>query len=114
MDWKRARRRNWTTYWAVLQHPRLFLFKDRGPGPKSTRDLAPKEVVLLTANSFVDVASDYKKRRHVFRLLPVPGTELLFEARDDADLDRWLHAVVSCVQPVRMRMRCRARTSRGR
>ena len=114
MDWKRARRRNWTTYWAVLQHPRLFLFKDRGPGPKSTRDLAPKEVVLLTANSFVDVASDYKKRRHVFRLLPVPGTELLFEARDDADLDRWLHAVVSCVQQVRMRMRCRARTSRGR
>ena len=117
LNWKRARHRSWNAYWAVLQHPYLLLFKDRGSTIRSTRDVAAKHVLELTAASFADVASDYKKRRHVFRLMPVPGTEMLFEARSDDDMDAWLHALEQCVHKVcaqkRRRERWKHRTLTG-
>jgi hypothetical protein len=125
LNWARARRRTWRTYHAVLQHPHLFLFKDHGgsggvggggsSGHGTVRsmlglaasaagtDTAAKAVLTLTAEGFADVARDYKKRRHVLRLMPGPGTEVLLAARSDEDMDAWLTALTRSIDAVRAR-----------
>jgi len=101
LNFRRARVRRWNTYWLVLQHPHVLVFKDRGALGKSTRDIVAKEVHRLTSESFVEVASDYKKRRNVFRFMPVPGTALLLEAPNEEDMDLWLKNLRQSVELVR-------------
>lgn len=44
-----------------------------------------------------EVASDYKKKKHVFKLQTQDGSEFLLQAKDEEEMNGWLEAVAASV-----------------
>jgi len=55
------------------------------------------EQPLALSNAAVDVASDYKKRKHVFRLKCQNGAEFLFQANDDDEMNIWMNNIRAAI-----------------
>jgi len=45
------------------------------------------------ANGTAEVAADYTKKKHVFRLKLSLGGEYLFQARDDEEMNQWVRGI---------------------
>nr|XP_018896404.1 PREDICTED: rho GTPase-activating protein 21 isoform X9 [Bemisia tabaci] len=103
-DGKKANDRSWKPVWAVLRGPTLYLYKQRRDSvpsvPQETPlnadkfDLGSSCECINLRCSTVDVASDYTKRKHVFRLnAHSTGTELLLQAEDGSSMMQWVHVL---------------------
>lgn len=106
---RRPRRRSWKAYYAVLQGANLILYKDpatstASPAADFWPTLRPHHAFRLTAASFADAAKDYKKRKHVIRVVAQPGTELLLETPSEGDLVAWVDALNKAIKDVRGRL----------
>jgi len=96
---KRAAIRSWKTYYTVLCGQLLCFFKEQEDFIESKAAASPLN--LYQANC--ERASDYTKRKNVFRVRTSDGAEFLFGAEDSKSLDEWVkkiafHAALSPAQ----------------
>ena len=66
LDGRKATDRSWKTVYAVLKSKALYMFKDRKMATSDIKEYEEKPVRL--AESEVEVANDYTKRKNVFRV----------------------------------------------
>ncbi|XP_059484523.1 spectrin beta chain isoform X2 [Neocloeon triangulifer] len=87
---KKAANRSWDKVFAVLRGPQLLFYKDQ-KSAKATPDIYFKgEVPLDLSGGSCEIANDYTKKKHVFRVKIVGGAELLFQAKDDEEMNAWV------------------------
>lgn len=83
---KRASIRQWKQLYVVLQDMSIHFYKDQ----KTARVDHEAAHTLPTLDGFVEVATDYTKRKHVFRFRTNVGQEFLFQAKDEDDMNLWI------------------------
>ncbi|OQR70090.1 spectrin beta chain, partial [Tropilaelaps mercedesae] len=86
---KRAPVRSWKTHYTVLCGHMLAFFKDQEA--LRLKDTAVPPINL--GNARVIKATDYTKRKHVFRLSLSDGSEFLFGAPSDDKLTQWVNKI---------------------
>ena len=83
-------RRGWKAYYASLRDMILYLHKN---------DEHPAAIVIGDTNAIrlhhalAQVAVDYRKRQHVFRLKTSDWAEYLFQTSDQDLLNKWIEAI---------------------
>ncbi|MGH0132314.1 UNVERIFIED_CONTAM: hypothetical protein FKN15_050523 [Acipenser sinensis] len=92
---KRASNRSWNNIYCVLKPEELSCYKDaknlsygityHGEDPLSLR------------NAACEILTNYKKKKHVFRLRLHDGSEYLFQAKDEEELQSWVQAVQNAI-----------------
>ncbi|CAG5109131.1 Similar to Arhgap21: Rho GTPase-activating protein 21 (Mus musculus), partial [Cotesia congregata] len=88
----RSTDRSWKQVWGVLRGPILYFYKDRHTqSPSATSDSDVGQHVDVRC-SLVDVADDYTKRKHVFRVANT-SAEVLLQTDDAASMALWLRAL---------------------
>ncbi|CAG0879659.1 unnamed protein product, partial [Darwinula stevensoni] len=90
---KKATNRSWDKVYVALHGTSLQFYKDQ-----KSRSTAPDvyyhgEAPLDMTNGSVEVASDYTKKKHVFRVKLSNGGEYLFQAKDDEEMNDWVKAI---------------------
>ncbi|XP_013777045.2 LOW QUALITY PROTEIN: spectrin beta chain, non-erythrocytic 1-like [Limulus polyphemus] len=84
---KRAAIRSWKNYYTVLCGQLLCFFKDKEGFEESNAAAGP--VSIAQAN--VISATDYTKKKHVFRLQLADGSEYLFTAHTAKEMEEWIN-----------------------
>uniref|UniRef100_A0A2R5L4R0 Putative spectrin beta non-erythrocytic 2 n=1 Tax=Ornithodoros turicata TaxID=34597 RepID=A0A2R5L4R0_9ACAR len=87
VDGKKSSDRSWRPVWVVLRGEKVYILKDR-----KTIDFGEGSQLSLKT-SMSDVARDYTKRKHVFRLRMESGTEYLFQADNHSNMMHWVDAL---------------------
>ncbi|XP_065158343.1 spectrin beta chain isoform X2 [Atheta coriaria] len=93
----KASNRSWDKVYAVLKGTHLHFYKDSKTSKSSPDQTFKGEPPLSLRGAESSVASDYKKKKHVFRLKLVSGAEFLLQGHDDADMNNWI-ARITAVQ----------------
>uniref|UniRef100_A0A3B3UXF6 Si:zfos-1837d3.1 n=1 Tax=Poecilia latipinna TaxID=48699 RepID=A0A3B3UXF6_9TELE len=93
---KKASNRSWHHVYCVIRVGELSFYKDG----KAAAQGAPYhgEAPVGLKDVTCDVASDYKKKKHVFKLVS-DGNEFLFQAKDEEEMSSWIQAVLSAERP---------------
>merc|ERR1719225_2418917 len=90
---KKAPNRSWDKVCVILRGTQIRFYKDikaYKTSPDATyRGEIPIDVVGATA----EIASDYKKKPHVFRLKLANCGEYLFQASSDEEMGAWVNAI---------------------
>ncbi|NXC77315.1 SPTB1 protein, partial [Anhinga anhinga] len=96
---KRASNRSWSTRYCVLRGGQLAFFKDA----KSRALGLPchGEEPLGLQDALCEVAADYKKKKHVFKLRLSNGSEWLFHGKDEEELQAWLQGLSTAITECR-------------
>lgn len=88
---KKASNRSWDKVYCVVSGSNKFEFyKDQ----KHFKNNKPIESLSLVGAS-VEVAVDYKKKEHVFRVKLNNGGQYLFRCRDDEEMNNWINKTQS-------------------
>jgi len=90
VDGKKANDRSWKTVYAVLKSKALYMFKDK---KMALDNLEYEEKPVKLVESEVEVASDYTKRKNVFRVKTDAGSEYLFQAENESLMKDWVTAI---------------------
>uniref|UniRef100_G3U6K7 PH domain-containing protein n=1 Tax=Loxodonta africana TaxID=9785 RepID=G3U6K7_LOXAF len=92
---KSSSRLSWVSLYCVLSKGELGFYKDsKGPASGGTHGGEP---LLSLHKATSEVASDYKKKKHVFKLQTQDGSEFLLQAKDEEEMNGWLEAVAASV-----------------
>ncbi|XP_054271663.1 spectrin alpha chain, non-erythrocytic 1 isoform X2 [Macrosteles quadrilineatus] len=86
---KKAAVRSWKSFYTVLCGQLLCFFKDKDDFVSSKAATSP--VIIFKAKC--EKADDYVKRKHVFRLCCTDGSEFLFAASSEAEMEDWVNKV---------------------
>jgi spectrin beta len=90
---KKATNRSWDKVCVVLRGSDIGFYKDvkayRSLPDATYRGEVPIDVVGATA----EIASDYKKKPHVFRLKLANCAEYLFQGSSDEEMAQWVNAI---------------------
>lgn len=86
---KKASNRSWEKLFMVLQESQLLAYKDQRAAKQGHHSETPLELREATSQ----VATDYSKKKHVFRLKLPTGGEYLYQARDDHEMNQWVAAI---------------------
>ncbi|XP_069738334.1 LOW QUALITY PROTEIN: spectrin beta chain, non-erythrocytic 4 [Phaenicophaeus curvirostris] len=93
---KKASNRSWVNLYCVLSKGDLGFYKDaKGHAAGTTHGGEP---LLNLHNSSSEVASDYKKKKNVFKLKTSDGSEFLLQAKDEEEMRGWLRALAASAQ----------------
>ncbi|XP_078720706.1 spectrin beta chain, non-erythrocytic 1-like isoform X1 [Lampetra fluviatilis] len=92
---KKANSRSWNNVYCVLSTGQIAFYKD--PKSAGTGVTFHSEIPLPLSGSSCEVASDYKKRKHVFKLRLEDGNEFLFQAKDDDEMNGWINSVSTAI-----------------
>uniref|UniRef100_A0A665U3S2 Spectrin beta chain n=1 Tax=Echeneis naucrates TaxID=173247 RepID=A0A665U3S2_ECHNA len=92
---KKAASRSWQNVYCVLRKGSLGFYKDG----KSASSGIPYhgEVPISLGEAVCEVAHDYKKRKHVFKLRLGDGKEYLFQAKDEAEMSSWIRSILGSI-----------------
>uniref|UniRef100_A0A674AZN7 Spectrin beta chain n=1 Tax=Salmo trutta TaxID=8032 RepID=A0A674AZN7_SALTR len=87
--------RSWQNVYCVLRKGSMGFYKDQ----KSSSSGIPYhgEVPISLGEAVCEVAHDYKKRKHVFKLRLGDGKEFLFQAKDEPEMASWIHSIHSSI-----------------
>ncbi|KAI1295446.1 Spectrin alpha chain, non-erythrocytic 1 [Halotydeus destructor] len=84
---KRAPNRSWKVYYTVLCGQLLCFFKDKLAFMANVAAAPPVNILGAKCSK----ASDYTKKKHVFRLLLTDNSEFLFAANEEGIIQEWLN-----------------------
>ncbi|XP_075555518.1 spectrin beta chain isoform X2 [Dermacentor variabilis] len=94
---KKASNRSWEKLYLVIRGATLAAYKDqkhyRQEPEGHYRGEAPVDLRTATAER----ATDYTKKKHVFRLKLSNGGEFLFQAKDEEELSQWLQQLQAAI-----------------
>jgi len=88
--------RSWKIFYVYLRDMILYCFPDEKASKISSNYDVP-EIALRVHHSLASVASDYTKRRFVFRLTTWDQAEYLFQTSGQAELDMWIKSINAVV-----------------
>ncbi|XP_076879615.1 spectrin beta chain, non-erythrocytic 1 isoform X2 [Brachyhypopomus gauderio] len=88
---KKASNRSWHNVYCVINNQEMGFYKDN----KNAGQGIPyhNEVPVSLKEAICEVAIDYKKKKHVFKLRVTDGNEYLFQAKDDEEMNTWIQAI---------------------
>ncbi|XP_059385898.1 spectrin beta chain, non-erythrocytic 1-like isoform X1 [Carassius carassius] len=88
---KKASSRSWHNVYCVINNHEMGFYKDN----KSAAQGVPyhNEIPISLKDAVCEVAVDYKKKKHVFKLRVTDGNEYLFQAKDDEEMNTWIQAI---------------------
>merc|ERR1712001_804169 len=89
----KASNRSWDKVCVVLKGTKLLFYKDQKSYRSSPDHLYRGESAMELQNGTAEIATDYTKKRHVFRLKLSNGGESLFQASDDDEMSQWVNAI---------------------
>nr|XP_048688824.1 spectrin beta chain, non-erythrocytic 4 isoform X1 [Caretta caretta] len=93
---KKASNRSWVNLYCVLSRGDLGFYKDaKGQASGSTHGGEPPVPLHQAASQ---VASDYKKKKNVFKLKTGDGNEFLLQAKDEEEMKNWLQALAASTE----------------
>ncbi|XP_068176796.1 spectrin beta chain, non-erythrocytic 1-like isoform X2 [Antennarius striatus] len=96
---KKASNRSWHHVFCVLTRQEVAFYKDGRAAAQGVRYHGEAPISLTGAAC--DVASDYRKKKHVFKLRLTDGNEFLFQAKDEDEMSTWIQAILNANAPDR-------------
>ncbi|KAM3871043.1 spectrin beta chain, erythrocytic [Diretmus argenteus] len=93
---KKASNRSWNNLLCELEPGQLSAYKD-----EKSRDRGMTyhgEAPLSLSGATWEILTNYKKKKHVFKLRLGDGSEYLFQCKDEEELQRWTQAMQMAVQ----------------
>nr|XP_057921393.1 spectrin beta chain, non-erythrocytic 1-like isoform X1 [Doryrhamphus excisus] len=90
---KKASNRSWHNVLCVISQQEMGFYKDSKAAAQGVVYHNEPRVSLKDATC--DVASDYKKKKHVFKLRVADGNEFLFQAKDEEEMSTWIQAILN-------------------
>merc|ERR1719510_353022 len=90
---KKASNRSWDKVCVVLRETKIEFYKDIKAYRSSPRDTYRGEDPIDIVGATSEIASDYKKKPHVFRLKLANCGEYLFQATSDEEMAQWVNAI---------------------
>ncbi|XP_054456659.1 spectrin beta chain, non-erythrocytic 1-like isoform X2 [Anoplopoma fimbria] len=92
---KKASSRSWHNVYCVINQQEMGFYKDQ----KSASQGIPyhSEIPVTLKEAICEVALDYKKKKHVFKLKITDGNEYLFQAKDDEEMNAWISAIATAM-----------------
>uniref|UniRef100_A0A8C3JVJ1 Spectrin beta chain n=1 Tax=Calidris pygmaea TaxID=425635 RepID=A0A8C3JVJ1_9CHAR len=92
---KKASSRSWHNVYCVINNQEMGFYKDS----KAAASGIPyhNEIPVSLKEAVCEVAVDYKKKKHVFKLRLTDGNEYLFQAKDDEEMNTWIQAITSAI-----------------
>ncbi|XP_058495768.1 spectrin beta chain, non-erythrocytic 1-like isoform X2 [Solea solea] len=91
---KKASNRSWHNVYCVINNNQeVAFYKDSKAAAQGSAYHNETPVSLKEATC--DVASEYKKKKHVFKLKAIDGNEYLFQAKDEEEMSTWIQAVLN-------------------
>lgn len=87
---KKASNRSWDKVYLVLRNGELAVYKDQKSARATPQVYYRNENPINIRNAAAEKASDYTKKRHVFRLKLSNGGEYLFQTKDDEEMSVWV------------------------
>merc|ERR1712223_2127287 len=90
---KKASNRSWDKVCVVLKGDSLRFYKDQKSHRTSPDTLYRGEPPMELVGGKAEVATDYTKKKHVFRLKCANGGESLFQASDDDEMTQWVSSI---------------------
>ncbi|XP_060031701.1 spectrin beta chain, erythrocytic [Erinaceus europaeus] len=92
---KKASNRSWNNLYCVLRNSQLTFYKD-------AKNLAlgvpyHGEEPLALRHAICEIAANYKKKKHVFKLRLSNGSEWLFHGKDEEEMLSWLQGVSTAI-----------------
>merc|ERR1712200_106429 len=87
---KKAANRSWDRVFTVLKGDKIHFYKDQ-KAYRTTPDVTFRgESPIEIVGSEAEVAEDYTKKKHVFRLRLSNGGDYLFHCIDDEEMGMWI------------------------
>ncbi|XP_036402633.1 spectrin beta chain, non-erythrocytic 1-like isoform X2 [Megalops cyprinoides] len=88
---KKASNRSWHNVYCVINNHEMGFYKDN----KNASQGIPyhSEIPISLKDAVCEVAVDYKKKKHVFKLRISDGNEYLFQAKDDEEMMMWIQDI---------------------
>ncbi|KAG7470399.1 spectrin beta chain, non-erythrocytic 1 isoform X2 [Solea senegalensis] len=92
---KKASNRSWHNVYCVINQQELGFYKDQ----KNAAQGIPyhSEIPVSLKDAVCEVALDYKKKKHVFKLKITDGNEYLFQTKDDEEMNSWISTISAAV-----------------
>ncbi|KAG4068736.1 hypothetical protein HA402_002427 [Bradysia odoriphaga] len=90
---KKASNRSWDKVYVVARGARLTFYKDQKASKAVPESTFRGEPPLILEGATVEVATDYTKKKHVFRTKLSNGAEFLLQAHDDSEMNQWVGAL---------------------
>merc|ERR1711971_975546 len=96
---KKASNRSWEKICVVLKESQIFFYKDQKTYRSHPGDTFKGEPSVDLINCTAEVATDYTKKKFVFRLRLANGGFYLFQAADEDQMELWVNGINSQAQP---------------
>uniref|UniRef100_A0A1A8L4H7 Spectrin beta chain n=1 Tax=Nothobranchius pienaari TaxID=704102 RepID=A0A1A8L4H7_9TELE len=90
---KKASNRSWHHVYCMIKNQDLVFYKDSKAAGQNVAYHGEPPISLKDASC--DVASEYKKKKHVFKLRVTDGNEYLFQAKDEEEMSTWIQAILN-------------------
>ncbi|XP_013782687.1 spectrin beta chain-like isoform X2 [Limulus polyphemus] len=87
---KKASNRSWDKLYLVLQGKTLLAYKDQKHFKMEPENYFHGDQPIDLTGGGAEIAGDYTKKKHVFRLKLPGGAEYLFQAKDDEEMSSWV------------------------
>merc|ERR1719394_1276263 len=87
---KKASNRSWEKLCVVLKGSQIIFYKDQKTYRSKPEDTFRGELPVDLAGAEATIATDYTKKKHVFRLKLENGGDYLFQALDDEQMNLWV------------------------
>ncbi|XP_046664582.1 LOW QUALITY PROTEIN: spectrin beta chain-like [Homalodisca vitripennis] len=87
---KKASNRSWDKLYTVVRGTKLLFYKDAKSAKASPEVYAKGETPLDLRGGSCEIAADYTKKKHVFRVKAASGAEILLQAKDDEEMRQWV------------------------
>ncbi|KAG0433099.1 hypothetical protein HPB47_020250 [Ixodes persulcatus] len=94
---KKASNRSWEKVYVVIRGAVLAAYKDQKHYKQEPESHYRNEPPIDLRTATAEVAADYTKKKHVFRLKLSNGGEFLFQGRDDDEMGQWLQKVQAAI-----------------
>lgn len=95
---KKASNRSWHKVYMVVRGQSLFVYTDQKSYKAAPDQPYKGESPLDLRGATITVASDYTKKKHVFRVKSQSGSDFLFQAKDDSEMNEWVTVLNQAAQ----------------
>jgi len=90
---KKASNRSWDRICVVLKGTQVLFYKDQKTYRTRPEETFRSELPVDLIGGTAEVAADYTKKKHVFRLRLANGGDYLFQAQDDDQMNVWVNSI---------------------
>lgn len=94
---KKASNRSWEKLYLVIRGATLAVYKDQKHYRQEPEGHYRGETPVDLRTATAERATDYTKKKHVFRLKLSNGGEFLFQAKDEEELSQWLQQLQAAI-----------------